>query len=185
MTPGTGIVTAEATASQTALRTASDAYCDDTESKGWVAKTGSLFSFARVLMHGNKNGGTSAAPEYAEQIGAGTLETSIVFTRIARDADTARTGLAAVRREAESLLASNDADIANRTDVMSFERALVNAQKSYRSFAEAADIATSETSQTPAETDAALTSFVEEIDTSRATADELADRYASLTRAVT
>jgi hypothetical protein len=184
MTPGTGTVVAEATESQTALRTASDAYCDNTEEKGWVAKAGNLFGLARLLMHGDRDGGVSAAPEYAEQIGAGTVESSIVFTRIARDADAARRGLAAVSAEARTLLATDEAGIADRTDVMSYERALVNAQKSYRSFAEAADIASSEVMTTPAETDDALTGLATEIDDARVTADQLANQYASLTRSV-
>ena len=183
MTPGQTTVTAEATASQTALRSASDSFSENAVKKGWVTKTGSIFGLARILMHGNQNS-DEGIPAYAEQIGAGKLEASIIFTRIARDADTARSKLSAVSELARILLASVDEDAASRADVMSYERALVNAQKAYRSFARAADIAAQAAGETPAETDDALAGFASEIDAARGTADKLAERYASLTRSV-
>ncbi|MEE9381641.1 MAG: hypothetical protein V3V03_09555 [Hyphomonadaceae bacterium] len=184
MTPGEQTVTTEVTATQTALRTASDAYCDNTEDKGWVAKTASLFGMARILMNGDAGEKTDAAPDYASQIGAGTETPSIVFAQIAEDAGSAKSGLVIVNREARALLVDGDENSANRTDVMSFERALVNAQKSYRSFAQAADVASQDGTKAPVEIDAALAEFASEIDAARKTANDLADRYASLTRTV-
>lgn len=181
MTPGERSMTTEASATQTALRSASEAYCKTTEEEGWVARSGNLFGLARILIHGDKSDAHADDPDYAIQIGAGEAEASIVFAQITGDAIAARTGLAGVAKEARALLSADETTVASRADVMSFERALVSAQKSYRAFAKATDIAVQASEAAPAELDAALSGLTEEIDAARATADRLAARYASLT----
>ena len=102
-----------------------------------------------------------------------------MFERISIDADAARYGLVRVTGTATTILAGSE-NSANRGDVMSYESALLSAQKSHRAFARAADLAAMRAGGVPQETEAALTSLANEIDAARNTADVLAERYASL-----
>ncbi len=105
------------------------------------------------------------------------------MSRIVSDVKAASTGLDAVTIEARSVLSGSSE--AGRADVMSFERALVRAQKSYQSFntviGELKAREDNDVDLAPAE--AALGAFAVSIDDARSTADGLAKKYASLNSA--
>ena len=180
MTSSETVVKADISERQSALRIASDEYCDIAEERGWVEKATSIFGFANRLINGD-----SAEPkseiesDYAALVGAETEAPESVFQQIKLDADAARVGLVEVTGTASVILSSTDTET-GRGDVMSYERALINAQKSHRAFSRAADLAAQRTGSVPVETEAALASLANEIDTARDTADTLADRYASI-----
>ena len=118
----------------------------------------------------------------ASKQGAATNAPAIVLSRISADSEAARTGLAAVSVEAKAVLNSAAADAATRTDVMSYERALVRAQTAYRNFQSALSLvaARDDMDMDTAPVDAELSDFADTIDSARKTADKLADKYASL-----
>ena len=180
MTTGETVVKTEMSAQQSALRVASNDFCEKAEERGWVAKATSIFGYANRLINGDKKEDKAAEKrDYAAMIGADTDAPSAVFERIAADAHAARTGLLKVTGKASSVL-EGSAEVTGRGDVMSYERALVNAQKSHRAFSRAADLAAMRAGGVPSDTEQALASLAEEIDAARETADVLAERYASL-----
>ena len=180
MTSGEAVVTTEVSAQQSALRVASNDFCDEAEERGWVGKATSIFGYANRLINGQKKDEkTETDHDYADLIGAETHTPSQVFDRIEQDAEDARAGLIQVTGKASRVLAG-DSEEAGRGDVMSYERALINAQKSHRAFSRAADLAAMRAGGVPDDTEAALASLANEIDAARETADVLADRYASI-----
>ena len=183
MTTGKAVVKNEISVQQSELRTASIEYCDKTVSNGWVGEPTSIWGYANRLINGKSLTDKAAnKQEYANLIGADTEAPSTVFLRISADAKAARAGLVDVTGTAAGILNSNDSKT-GRGDVMSYERALVNAQKTHRAFSKAADLAGIRAGGVPAETEAALNDFAQEIDMARDTADTLAERYASITLA--
>ena len=180
MVPGEATVETSISQSQSALRTASNEYCTQAVDAGWVTKGAGLFGLADTLING-KDENAKTPDDYAARINASTAQPAAVLTRVIRDADTARRGLAVITIEARSVLSGADAD-ANRADVMSYERALVRAQSSRRAFAKAVSIAVKRGAD-PADADRALAELANEIDMARKVADGLADHYASLSRA--
>lgn len=180
MTSGETVVKADISERQSALRVASDEYCDTAEKRGWVEKATSIFGFANRLLNGDTNEPKSEVEaDYAALVGAETEAPDSVFEQIKLDAEAARIGLVEVTGTASGVLLSEQTDT-ERGDVMSYERALINAQKSHRAFSRAADLAAQRAGNVPADTEAALASLASEIDTARETADILADRYAAL-----
>ena len=180
MTSGETVFATETSAQQSALRLACDDFRDEAEEKGWVAKATSFFGFASRLINGDRDEDKAKDNhDYAELIGAQTAAPNSVFERISADADAARYGLVRVTGTATSILAGSE-NSANRSDVMSYESALLSAQKSHRAFARAADLAAMRAGGVPQETETALSSLANEIDAARDTADVLAERYASL-----
>lgn len=169
---------------QSALHLASDEFCTEAEERGWVAKATSIFGFANRLINGDAAmKAKEDTTDYAVLVGAETDTPDLVFQRITTDAEAARNGLVEVTGTASGVLQSQSSET-KRSDVMSYERALVNAQKSHRAFSRAADLAARRAGSVPAETEAALASLANEIDTARDTADTLAERYASIAPAV-
>lgn len=184
MTTGETVVTTNVTEKQSALRTASNDFCETAEERGWVEKATSIFGFANRLINGDSAQEKAEAEfDYAARVGAETDETDRVFARIMMDAEAARKGLVDVTGTASGMLENGDTQT-GRSDVMSYERALVNAQKSHRSFSRAADLAAKRAGGVPEETEQALASLAEEIDTARDTADVLAERYAAITPSI-
>ncbi|MEO1473271.1 MAG: hypothetical protein AAFS03_04920 [Pseudomonadota bacterium] len=178
MTPGRAIVENGVSEQQSALRTASNAFCDEAEKAGWVRESSGLVGLASILLNGAR-GEDAPRNDYAAAIEADAAPVDVVFATIIRDATAARSGLSAVVLEADRVL--EEAAEAKRADVMSFERVLVNAQAASRNFARAADIA-GQRAKTPDAVDVALDALDTEIDTARGTADTLADTYASINR---
>lgn len=180
MTTGETVVTTEMSEQQSALRLASNDFREEAEEKGWVAKATSIFGYASRLINGDRSDDTAKDNrDYADLIGAKTSAPSLVFERISADAEAAREGLVKVTGTATNVIAGSDDDAADRGDVMSYESALLSAQKSHRAFSRAADFAAMRAGGIPQETELALASLANEIDAARKTADVLADRYAS------
>lgn len=177
MVPGEASVETGIGGQKTPLQKASIEFCDGAEQKGWIKAGNGLAGLANILMHG-RGDEANGASHYADQIGAATAPPADIVTQIASDAEEARLGLASVTAEAERLLADTESE-ASRGDVTSFERALVRAQRVSRAFADAIEIVSERTTDV-ADANAALSDFTADIDKARLTADELAERYASL-----
>jgi hypothetical protein len=178
MMPGEATVESGLSHNQSVLRKVSAEYSDSASAEGWVEASGGLAGFADMLI----NGRSDAPDDYATRIGAATNAPAIVLSRISADSEAARTGLAAVSVEAKAVLNSAADDAASRTDVMSYERALVRAQTAYRNFQSALSTvaARADMDMDTAPVDAELSDFADTIDAARKTADKLADKYASL-----
>jgi hypothetical protein len=178
MMPGEATVESGLSHNQSVLRKVSAEYSDSAAAEGWVEASGGLAGFADMLI----NGRSDAPDDYATRIGAATNAPAIVLSRISSDSEAARTGLAAVSVEAKAVLNSAADDAASRTDVMSYERALVRAQTAYRNFQSALSTvaARADMDMDTAPVDAELSDFADTIDAARKTADKLADKYASL-----
>lgn len=178
MVPGETTVESGLSHNQSALRKVSAEYADRATEEGWVEASGGLAGFADMLI----NGRGETPDDYATRIGADTNAPAIVLSRISADSEAARTGLASVSVEAKAVLNSATADAASRTDVMSYERALVRAQTAYRNFQTALGqvSARADMDMDTAPVDAELADFANTIDSARDTADQLADKYASL-----
>ena len=165
------------TAEQSALRTASDAYCETAHEKGWAVNSNGLANLTAMLMHGD-NAVERSEASYSDQIGVVTASTTGLVETIARDADAARLGLISVTDEARSVLSEAGTETA-RADVTSFERALVRAQRAHRNFTAALEQVSERTSDIDLASDA-ISRFGAEIDKARRVADDLAARYASI-----
>ena len=176
MMPGEATVESGLSHNQSALRKVSAEYSDSAAAEGWVEASGGLAGFADMLI----NGRSDSPDDYATRIGAATNAPAIVLSRISADSEAARTGLAAVSVEAKAVLNSAADDAASRTDVMSYERALVRAQTAYRNFQSALSTVAARADMDTAPVDAELSDFADTIDSARKTADKLADKYASL-----
>ncbi len=174
--PGEALVETSLTRSQSELRQASNAYCDDVVKAGWVEEADGFASLADTLMHGKIEVAGSAG-FYATRIGADSKAPSLVLARIITDSQSARAGLAKVTAEAESVLRSRDRNASNRGDVMSYERALVRAQMAHRGFQEALDIVSVRSDMDVQPILAEVEAFAGMIDEARLIADRLADRY--------
>lgn len=174
--PGEATVEAALTKSQSELRTASNAYCDEVVAAGWVEEADGLSTLADTLMHGRTEVAGSAG-FYATRIEAGSKAPALVLGRLVADSQAARTGLAGVTREARAVLRSGDKNASNRGDVMSFERALVRAQMAHRGFQEALDIVSVRADMDVQPIAAEIAAFADQIDEARGIADRLADRY--------
>ncbi len=174
--PGEATVETALTRSQSDLRLASNAYCDQTVAEGWVEETGGIAGLADTLMHGrpDTSGGVGF---YAARIGAQSKAPALVLARIAADSSAARKGLAEVTTEAETVLRSRDKNASNRGDVMSFERALVRAQMAHRGFQEALDLVSVRSDMDVLPIAQQVEAFAVMIDDARRTADRLADKY--------
>lgn len=174
--PGEATVEAALTQSQSELRLASNAYCDEVVEAGWVEEADGLLSLADTLMHGRTEVAGSAG-FYATRIEAASKAPALVLGRLVADSQAARTGLADVTREARAVLRSGDRNASNRGDVMSFERALVRAQMAHRGFQEALDLVSVRADMDVQPIAAEIEAFADQIDEARGIADRLADRY--------
>lgn len=179
--PGEATVETNLSVQQSALRTSSEAFYENAREAGWVEKSSGIVGLARILMHGQDDADGTPS-DYSDLVGAETDLPAAVFNRVIVDAEAAREGLAGVAEQAIAVLAG-ELDY-GRSDIVSFERSLVTAQKAHRGFARAADIAATRNDGAPETVDAALDRLAVEIDDARDVADRLADRYASIDRAV-
>ena len=184
MIPGTASVESGLSINQSVLRKASSEYCSEAVDQGWVDDSGGLAGLASILIHGQSK--DAAGSNYASRIEATSAAPSLVLARIVTDTQAARAGLLDVSREALSLLEGDDADAADRSDVMSYERALVRAQMAYRSFSGALEDVESrgDVDVDTARAANELQAFSDAIDAARVTADSLADKYAALNASV-
>ena len=178
MVPGEATVVSGLSHNQSVLRKVSSEYSDAVVEAGWVQASGGLAGLADTLI----NGRGDAVEDYAARIGAGKNAPALVLSRISADTQSARTGLSGVSNEAIAVLKDSGDATATRSDVMSYERALVRAQMAYRNFQSALSTVASRPDMDidTAPVDAELADFADTIDAARKTADELADKYASL-----
>jgi len=174
--PGEASYESALTKSQSQLRLASNAYCEEIVAEGWVEEADGFTTLADTLMNG-KTAAQDASGFYATKVGANSKAPALVLGLIAVDSRAARNGLAGVTEEARAVLRSGDMNASNRGDVVSFERALVRAQMAHRGFQEALDLVSVRADMDVAPIAAEIESFAGMIDDARVIADRLADRY--------
>lgn len=156
---------------QSSLQKVSDAYIDLAERKNWVAKNKGLLGFARVLMDGVSGDEEADGESYAADLQHGEHA-----TQLRDDILSATHGLNVATMEAEKLLGASVSAKALRSDLVSYESALVTAKKARRTF-----VTVLSEVETGAETPAAdaLTAFESSIDKASSVADQLADYSAA------
>ena len=162
------------TAEQSSLRKVSDAYIDLAERKHWVAKSGGLLGFARVLMDGSSDDDKDGA--YAAELQSAAVTIEAQEARLREDIEGATHGLNVATMEAEKLFEADLPAKSLRADLVSYESALVTAKKARRTFV--STLAQLEIDGAAATTDA-LTAFDSSIDEARDAADKLADLAAN------
>lgn len=163
------------TAEQSSLRKVSDAYIDMAEREHWVAKSGGLLGFARVLMDGVSGDETDPTSAYAAHLSAaGAVDQQ--SARLREDVESATHGLNVATMEAEKLYGADSPAKSLRADLVSYESALVTAKKARRTFVTAMAEFDKETS---AELSEPLSAFDASIKAGSKAADKLAD-YAAL-----
>ncbi|WP_143434624.1 MULTISPECIES: hypothetical protein [Henriciella] len=176
------IVETSLASEQSALRESATTFKVNAEAEGWVSESKGLADFANILFGGASEQTDRAPASYGDKIGAGDLAVEEVFRTIETDARQAATSLQQLDLLAEELLLTGKV---SRADVISFESALVVAQKSYRSFSEAAGIAGARGNTGLTGAELALVHFASSIDAARLSADQLASAYASGSQGVT
>lgn len=174
MTEGQTTVKTELAKKQSELQLASADYRQLVKDRGWVNGSNELFSIARTLMHGEKSQ-NKVDNSYSARINAKSDAVSDILARISADAGAAQSGLLGVQLIAQDVLAT--ADIGSRADVLSFERALVQAQKAHKSFNVALSDVALRTNTDVSKLDADLEALADAIDNARDTADALSDKY--------
>ena len=170
------VVETEATEVQSDVHKSARAFEDLAETEGWVGGGGGLAGLADMLFGSDDDGARndSASTTYAERVSARSAEPASVFDTIAADADQAAKSLTELEQLANELLKAGDV---RRTDLISFEGALVTAQKSYRSFSEATGLAEERGNDGIERAEVALKDFAGVIDAARRSADDMADAY--------
>lgn len=170
------VVETEATEVQSDVHNSARAFEDLAESEGWVSGGGGLAGLADMLFGSDDDGARKekASTTYAERVSAGSAEPASVYDAIASDADKAAKSLTELEQLANELLKAGDV---RRTDLISFEGALVTAQKSYRSFSEATGLTEERGNDGIERAEDALKDFAGVIDAARRSADDMADAY--------
>lgn len=159
-----------------------DAYVAKAESEAWVRPAPGLFGFARTLANGDSDGNDSNAHPYLKRIQIDSAPVSELVATITKDVDRARSGLMIVTEEASNSLKADALDEDTlKAHVISFESALITAQKSRRTFITAFEAASERGEEIEALSfDSALADFDMAIDSARETADQLAQAYSTL-----
>lgn len=157
---------------QSSLREVSDAYTDMAERKHWVAKSGGLLGFARVLMDGASGDDQTPEMKYTSQLQSDRASRAEQVLQLQDDITSATHGLNVATMEAEKLYGSEASARRLRADLVSYESALVTAKKARRTFVSAL------TEYEPEElegTSDALSEFDLSIASASVAADKLAD----------
>lgn len=173
--PGASTVETGITQKQSSLRLAAVAFNETAVTRGWINESLGFVDLARVLVDGKTN--TQAEEKtYASLIGADVRPTDEIIAALITDISDAETALSLVSDEADAFFTARteiDARTA-REDLVSFERALVQAQRSRRAFIEAMSVAgISET----ADLATAFEGFDLEVARARDLADQMAAEY--------
>jgi hypothetical protein len=172
MVSSEAVVETGLSAEQSSLREVSEAYTDLAERKNWVAKSGGLLGFARVLMDGASGDDQTPEMKYASELQSHSTSRSQQVLQLRNDIESATHGLNVATMEAEKLYGSEASAKRLRADLVSYESALVTAKKARRTFVSAL------TDYEPEELEGAsdaLSSFDHSIDSARDAADKLAD----------
>ena len=175
MVPGEATVETGIAVEQSSLREVSNAYIKQAKSEKWIEDTGGIWGLARVLMDGASKSDQSEASNYVEHVKSETSSSMEKLSRISADIGAAQRGLNVVVIEAEALLGADVDAKSLRTDVFSFESALVTAQQSRRNFAKAIDASSLGGMQVAADAETALAAFDSSLDAAKIVADKLAD----------
>ena len=159
-----------------------EAYVAKAESEAWVRPSPGLFGFARALANGDSDGNNSESHPYLKRIGADSAPVADLVATITKDVDRARSGLMIVTEEATISLQSDALDGDRlKAHVISFESALITAQKSRRTFITAFEAAAERGEEIETVSfDSALADFDMAIDSARETADQLAQAYSTM-----
>ena len=169
------VVETGATEAQSEVRKSAEAFETLAETEGWVSENGGLAGLAGMLFGDDGDAGEKTASTYAERVSASDGKPAAVFGTVATDAEKAARALEDLDQLASDLLKAGDV---RRADLISFESALVTAQKCYRSFAEATGVVEGAASRERRETEAALRLLAGVIDGARLSADQMAAAYA-------
>lgn len=181
MVPGVSTVQTSISDEQSALRANADMFSEKAKARGWISPSRGLFNIARILVDGQSGQSDAPARAYADFIGAQTRSHEEVLATVLADGKDARLALASVTAEASGFLsgeAGSNVETARR-DLISYERVLVQAQQTRRSFAQAVAIAGLADTGEMREMFAALDA---EIDSARALAGKLASQHAGRDR---
>ena len=176
--PGAGPVEKTVSVEQSDLRDAAAEFTREATERHWIAQDRGFLQFARILAHGHDKASLSEAKQdgYAETIGIGQRSSSSIALSLSADVNDASALLSELSHAAQVFLATDRADrnTTSRTDLVSFERTLVQAQKVRRTF----------TSVLPAlgktdmsSVDAAMEKFDRQVDRASEIADRLAREY--------
>ena len=168
------IVETELTEQQSEVRERAQAFEAMAADKGWVSQSGGLSGLTDMLF-GAPDGDAAPARTYAQTIAASAEEPAAIYATVEAHASKAARSLEELDLIATALLESGDV---KRADLISFESALVTAQKCYRSFSEATGVVEGDASRARRETEAALRDFASVIDGARLSADQMAAAYA-------
>ncbi|MAP93556.1 MAG: hypothetical protein CMK07_01280 [Ponticaulis sp.] len=159
---------------KTELSQISDAYCDETEERGWVISS-SPYALLQKSLFPNAESAEANAPLYFEKINAEAGRIDEVELLLLADLLAAETLLSDVNATARDALDVRD-DISRR-DVADFEEALVAARKSQKSFQEAQSILKERGAASRVDIADASREFEAEIETSRQLADALVSSW--------
>jgi hypothetical protein len=171
--PGTSTVETGITQKQSNLRLAAVAFNEAAVNRGWINESLGFVDLARVLVDG-KSSVQAESKTYASLIGADVRASEDIIATLLTDVSDSKDALSLVSTEADTFLTGRTAIDARtaREDLVSFERALVQAQRSRRAFIEAMSISgVDETSE--------LTTAFEALDHELTRARDLADRMAT------
>lgn len=169
------IVETELTEQQSEVRERAQAFEAMAADEGWVSQAGGLSGLADMLFGADQPASEVASLSYAQTIAASAEEPAAIYATVEADASAAARSLQELDLIATALLQSGDVQ---RADLISFESALVTAQKCYRSFAEATGVVEGAASRERRETEAALRLLAGVIDGARLSADQMAAAYA-------
>ena len=172
MVSSEAVVETGLTTEQSSLKDVSDAYTDLAERKNWVAKSGGLLGFARVLMDGASGEEQEPEMNYAAGLQSDDASRSQQVLRLREDIESATHGLNVATMEAEKLYGSDASAKSLRADLVSYESALVTAKKARRTFVRTITGFDQEELEGAA---TALTAFDNSIDSASTAADKLAD----------
>lgn len=169
------VVETETREDQSEVRQGAEAFETLAETEGWVSQGGGLAGLANMLF-GEEDSGEAAPASYADRVSAKDAKPEAVFSTVAGDAKKAAQSLADLDQLASDLLQSGEV---RRADLISFESALVTAQKCYRSFSEATGLAETRGRDGLKYAEVALKDLASVIDTARRSADNMADAYST------
>lgn len=169
------IVETEITQNQSEVRQKAEAFETLAQNEGWVSESGGMAGLAHMLFGSGEDQQASSMPTYADRVSASEDKPVEVYRAVARDAKRAADTLGELDRIAGQLLQNGNVA---RSDLISFESALVTAQKSYRNFAEATGLVETRGKDGLPAAEDALRKFARTIDGARASADLMAGAYA-------
>jgi len=136
MVPGETVIETAFISEQSELRQSSNAFISLAEEAHWVQPGQGLWSLARLLADGADEAGKDV--RYGDFIFEKYTDAEAIGLVIEGDVQRANKGLAHVMDQARNLLGTEASGRFMRTDLYSFESALVTAQKARRNFSDAA-----------------------------------------------